>query len=80
METRHCKSKSFDSIDNSFAEGHAKRFECQECDKILNSKEALKYHQNSVHEGIRFPCDHCNYKATTRQGLKNHESNKHINQ
>eukprot|EP00092_Neocalanus_flemingeri_P061187 GFUD01073516.1.p1 GENE.GFUD01073516.1~~GFUD01073516.1.p1 ORF type:complete len:249 (+),score=58.57 GFUD01073516.1:92-838(+) len=51
--------------------------QCDECDKQCNSNEALKYHKQSVHDGIRFPCDHCDHKARTPQGLKKHEARKH---
>ena len=43
----------------------------------MGSVTALKYHVQSVHEGIKFPCDQCEFTACTNSYLKKHKETKH---
>ena len=55
-----------------------REFSCVECDFSSNSKQTLKNHVASIHEGIvRFQCSECDYKNYHKQSLKYHISTKH---
>ena len=45
---------------------------CPACDRVFDSKLAMKYHYRSKHEGVRYPCHLCDYKATQIGSLRKH--------
>ena len=49
---------------------------CDQCE-YSGSRQALRHHKKSKHEGIRYPCDLCDYAATTLTNLKKHKKSKH---
>ena len=48
------------------------KFECQDCQRIFNSKPGLIYHIKSKHEGVKYACNHCDHKAVQKQDLARH--------
>jgi hypothetical protein len=47
--------------------------QCCYCGKQFNSKNGLKHHIASTHEGVRYPCDQCEYKAKANSHLTRHK-------
>ena len=45
---------------------------CQICDKTYNTKQGLKTHIESIHDGVRYPCSQCPYRASGKGTLKKH--------
>ena len=41
------------------------------------TKNMLKQHKESKHEGVRYPCDECEYSANRLANLKMHKQSKH---
>ena len=39
-------------------------YPCDQCE-YTGSRDALRKHKLSKHEGIRYPCDQCEYAATS---------------
>ena len=63
----HMKAKHRDGI----------MLKCTPCDKEFASKNALKRHIESKHEGKRYQCQYCAHKATQQINLKTHIRKKH---
>jgi len=57
-------------------QSHREVYSCDQCE-FTGSKSGLKYHRESVHEGVRYPCDQCEYVATQLSSLKRHTKRKH---
>ena len=57
-------------------QSHGKIYSCDQCE-FTGSKSGLRYHKQSIHEGIRYPCDQCEYVATQVSKLKRHKESKH---
>ena len=56
----------------------AKNFQCQNCSKLYSSKDYLKRHIYSVHEGHKdYECDICNKSFSQNYELKSHVQKKH---
>jgi len=53
------------------------KFECDQCNKQIGSKQMLKIHIQSQHEGVRYPCNQCEYQATQQTHLVFHIQSKH---
>ena len=49
---------------------------CDQCE-YAGTRQALRNHKKSKHEGIRYPCDQCDYAATRRSDLKKHKESEH---
>jgi len=54
-----------------------KSFFCDSCDYKTTTKENLRIHTKSIHEGIKHPCDQCDYKATQKSSLNIHKQSIH---
>ena len=54
-----------------------KSVSCSSCDYKTNTKENLRIHTKSIHEGIKHPCDQCDYKATQKSSLNIHKQSIH---
>ena len=54
-----------------------KSFSCESCNYKTTTKENLRIHSKSIHEGIKYPCDQCDYKATQRSSLNTHKQSIH---
>ena len=52
-------------------------YKCKKCEASYKSKQALKYHTNSKHDGIRYSCNQCEYQATQKGNLKIHKKSVH---
>jgi hypothetical protein len=52
-------------------------YKCQECESVFKSKEGLRVHNRSTHEGMIYICNQCEYRATQQGNLKNHQQSKH---
>ena len=54
------------------------KFQCQNCSKLYSSKDYLKRHIYSVHEGHKdYKCDICNKSFSQNHELKSHVQKKH---
>ena len=53
------------------------RFECDQCDKTYLSREGVKKHKQTAHEGVKYPCDQCDYQATRKYHLTVHIQSMH---
>ena len=51
-------------------------FLCDQCE-YTGSRQALRYHKKSKHNGIKLSCDHCDYETPQKSNLKNHRERKH---
>merc|ERR1712142_552368 len=58
-------------------EKNKKWFYCDKCDYKASYSVSVKYHHQTVHEGLRFDCDLCEYKATESGALKKHKVSQH---
>ena len=61
--------KFFHKLDTSYF--------CNICDYTNKRKYRLRWHEESVHYGIRYPCHECDYKATREDHLKAHQKTVH---
>ena len=50
---------------------------CPFCDYKASSSVSIKYHKQTVHEGVRFNCDLCDAFFTRKESLKTHIRSKH---
>ena len=50
---------------------------CKECDREFSSKDHLKRHVQSVHEGVLFKCDLCPKTCTRKDKLYRHVQSVH---
>ena len=50
---------------------------CKPCQKSFKSKQGLRNHTQSIHQGIKYACDECDYKATKQNHLNVHIQAKH---
>ena len=50
---------------------------CDKCDYNTSTKEYLRIHLRSIHEGVKYPCDKCDYKATQTGSLLQHKQSVH---
>merc|ERR1712027_129495 len=56
-----------------------KMYYCDKCDYSASKSTSVKYHKQTVHEGLRYACDQCDYKATENGALKKHKQTQHEN-
>jgi len=54
-----------------------KWFYCDKCDYKASYSVSVKYHHQTVHEGLRFDCDQCDAFFTRKESLKTHKRSKH---
>ena len=54
-----------------------KVFKCQNCDSVYKSKNYLRSHQQTKHEGRYFPCNQCDFKSQFRENVSKHKKSKH---
>ena len=52
-------------------------YDCDRCNFKANTKQGLKGHQNTKHNGISYGCTECDYKASQKVNLSTHVSNVH---
>ena len=52
-----------------------RKFQCNGCNKIFNSRQGLQYHTKATHDKIKrkFPCGDCTLVFKSRQGMKYHK-------
>ena len=50
---------------------------CEKCKYKTTTKEYLRIHRRSIHDGIKYPCDKCDYKATQSSSLWQHNKTVH---
>ena len=86
MKTQHFKEPSKCSTCNKEFKDIAARYGhqcqrsyCDQCDSSFSSKQKLRLHIESIHEGKKFPCPQCTYKAGRMSNLRNHIIIKHPN-
>ena len=53
-------------------------FCCDQCESQYTTKDHLKRHILTKHNGLRFPCNHCDYQAKQETNLKMHVESKHV--
>ena len=49
---------------------------CDQCE-YTGTKDALRYHRQAKHEGLRYSCDQCEYVATRLYSLNQHKQVQH---
>ena len=49
-----------------------RKFPCDSCRRIFNSRPGLKHHKQVVHERLRFSCADCSKTFTSKQYFSNH--------
>ena len=52
-------------------------YSCDKCKYKTTTKEYLRIHRRSIHDGIKYPCDKCDYKATQSSSLWQHNKSVH---
>ena len=52
---------------------HDQSIVCNHCKKVFSSNQALKRHDESVHETKSFQCEKCKKQFSTLGNLKRHE-------
>ena len=50
---------------------------CDNCEYKTTTKEYLRIHRRSIHDGIKYPCNKCDYKATQSSSLWQHNKSVH---
>lgn len=53
------------------------KYVCKDCDKQLTTRDGLKLHKLSIHEGVRYFCDKCAYKTSKKGDLNVHLESVH---
>ena len=71
------EKKVFHNASSARVRNFSGEFECAKCEFKTNSKQSLKVHEDSIHNGVRYPCEHCEYKATQKSSLNRHVKNRH---
>ena len=51
--------------------------QCQDCEKVFATAQAMTTHYNSVHLGIKYCCNQCDFQGTQQGHLTNHIRSKH---
>lgn len=65
--------KRFHEPDGESAVAAAKRFQCEQCHKVLSSNDSLQKHISQIHDGVRYPCDECGRILSSLKCLKLHK-------
>ena len=55
-------------------------FKCSQCDWIVGTGNGLRYHQRTVHEGLKngkYKCNCCEFKSTSKSYMSNHMMTEH---
>lgn len=71
------KQEALDSYDMSPIDPNKKWFYCDKCDYKASYSVSVKYHHQTVHEGLRFDCDQCDAYFTRKESLKTHKRSIH---
>jgi len=50
---------------------------CDKCDYSASKSTSVKYHHQTVHEGLRYDCDQCDAFFTRKESLKTHKLSVH---
>ena len=57
---------------------HVKKIQCEQCEYSAKSKQALKFHSDAVHLGLRpYQCEVCGKSFTQSQHLLTHKKRIH---
>ena len=54
-----------------------KLYYCDKCDYSASKSTSVKYHKQTVHEGLRYDCDQCDAFFTRKESLKTHKLSLH---
>jgi len=54
-----------------------KMYYCDKCDYSASKSTSVKYHKQTVHEGLRYDCDQCDAFFTRKESLKTHKLSLH---
>ena len=54
-----------------------KMYYCDKCDYSATKSTSVKYHHQTVHEGLRYDCDQCDAFFTRKESLKTHKLSLH---
>lgn len=54
-----------------------KMYYCDKCDYSASKSTSVKYHHQTVHEGLRYDCDQCDAFFTRKESLKTHKLSLH---
>ena len=57
--------------------GSSKQYICEKCEAVFQTKDGLRLHRQSKHEGVQYSCNQCEFKATQRGNLKAHQEAVH---
>ena len=70
---------SFHNLTNHKKSKHEEgtNYKCDQCNYQLKTKQRLKIHIMTMHEGIWHECDDCSYRTVTATKLKKHKVIKH---
>ena len=74
--TTEVEMEDFQKSSKKQKQSHGNIYSCDQCE-FTGSKSGLRYHKQSIHEGIRYPCDQCEYVASSVLNLKRHKESKH---
>eukprot|EP00090_Calanus_glacialis_P030594 TRINITY_DN49481_c0_g1_i1.p1 TRINITY_DN49481_c0_g1~~TRINITY_DN49481_c0_g1_i1.p1 ORF type:complete len:330 (+),score=63.22 TRINITY_DN49481_c0_g1_i1:73-1062(+) len=66
------KQENIDTYDTSSSGKKKTMFYCDKCDYKASYSVSVKYHHQTVHEGVRFNCDQCEAFFTRKESLKTH--------
>ena len=54
-------------------DGARKKYMCSKCERLLSSKDSLKWHMDTVHTDVKkFKCDYCKYAAKRLDHFRRH--------
>ena len=64
-------------VDTYLDVSKAADFTCDQCEYKTTTKEYLRIHRRSIHDGVKYPCNKCDYKATQSSSLMQHKLSIH---
>ena len=56
---------------------NGKYLSCDQCNKQFGTKQRLKIHIQSIHEGVKYACDQCDKQFTQQSSLATHVQSTH---